>query len=222
MARSIKGLEQKGMIKPMINIENPTRKIYIVSTLQPADEMTGGPWYNDDGTGELDEEFIRVLSTAAHKFVTSRSWIMQREPVSKGIKRDSAGVTKDEPPGPSKREPGSKVTNYLPLPAGYKDYPTLKSIKRYLNALGVTGVTIDDQAMEQLLDVLIFDGKIEKVSNGTAYKAVRERIDGSPEAGVGNGLTEAPCGTCPVFDLCEEGGPVSASSCKYFATWLEI
>ena len=221
MARSIKILEQKGMIKPVINIENPTRKIYIVSTLQPAEEMTGGPWYNDDGTGELDEEFIHVLSAAAHEFITSRSFVIWRGPTHRGTKRNAAGQTKEESIDAVRRIPGTAAIDYLPMPAGFQ-YPSLKDIKRHLNGLGVTGVTIDDHAMEQLLDVLMFDGKIEKVSGGTAYKAVKERIDGSTQAGTGNGLTEAPCGTCPVFDLCEEGGPVSASSCKYFARWLEI
>jgi len=38
----------------------------------------------------------------------------------------------------------------------------------------------------------------------------------------GNGLTEVPCGRCPVFELCEEGGPVSPANCVYFDQWLEI
>jgi DNA-directed RNA polymerase III, subunit C34 len=37
-----------------------------------------------------------------------------------------------------------------------------------------------------------------------------------------NALTEAPCGRCPVFDLCEEGGPVSPSNCVYFTKWLDL
>ena len=35
-------------------------------------------------------------------------------------------------------------------------------------------------------------------------------------------LSEAPCGRCPVFDLCEEGGPVAPSNCEYFNDWLAI
>ena len=34
------------------------------------------------------------------------------------------------------------------------------------------------------------------------------------------GLTEVPCGRCPVFDLCAEGGPVNPSNCEYFDDWL--
>jgi DNA-directed RNA polymerase III subunit RPC6 len=34
------------------------------------------------------------------------------------------------------------------------------------------------------------------------------------------GQTQAPCGTCPQFNFCEEGGPVNADSCSYFTDWL--
>ena len=48
---------------------------------------------------------------------------------------------------------------------------------------------------------------------GTAYRAVRR-----PETIYG--FTESSCGRCPVFSLCKEGGPVSASNCVYFEEWL--
>ena len=35
------------------------------------------------------------------------------------------------------------------------------------------------------------------------------------------GWTEAPCGRCPIFEFCEENGPVNASNCRYFDDWLE-
>ena len=37
----------------------------------------------------------------------------------------------------------------------------------------------------------------------------------------GNGLTEAPCGRCPVIDLCGKGGAINAASCVYYTEWLE-
>ncbi len=44
---------------------------------------------------------------------------------------------------------------------------------------------------------------------------------GAP-APLNNGLTESPCGLCPVFDLCEDGGPVSPANCVYFNRWLGL
>lgn len=33
------------------------------------------------------------------------------------------------------------------------------------------------------------------------------------------GATEVPCMKCPVFDICGDGGPISARTCKYFDEW---
>ena len=34
------------------------------------------------------------------------------------------------------------------------------------------------------------------------------------------GQTQIPCGKCPQFNLCQEGGPVDADSCAYLDDWL--
>jgi DNA-directed RNA polymerase III subunit RPC6 len=34
------------------------------------------------------------------------------------------------------------------------------------------------------------------------------------------GQVQAPCGQCPVFAFCEEGGPVDPVGCKYYGDWL--
>ncbi|KAK8843459.1 hypothetical protein IAR55_007116 [Kwoniella newhampshirensis] len=38
--------------------------------------------------------------------------------------------------------------------------------------------------------------------------------------GVPLGQTQAPCGKCPVFSFCEEGGPVEPEGCNYYDDWL--
>jgi len=80
---------------------------------------------------------------------------------------------------------------------------------------------------------MCFDNRIEKVMGEMdwGYKAKRQTLITEQEENVGfmppgsgNGggvLSEVPCGRCPVFDLCEEGGPVGPSSCVYFTDWLE-
>jgi DNA-directed RNA polymerase III subunit RPC6 len=118
---------------------------------------------------------------------------------------------------------GKEMDRYLPLPAGYQGYPTLKELTFHVENSNVTETTLTKEEISQLLDVLCFDGKIEKVvagPDGLAYRALRQSAR-EIEEGVSNGLTEAPCGRCPVFDLCEEGGPVSPSNCEYFRSWLE-
>lgn len=34
------------------------------------------------------------------------------------------------------------------------------------------------------------------------------------------GQMQAPCGTCPQFNFCEEDGPVNPVSCTYYTDWL--
>ncbi len=46
------------------------------------------------------------------------------------------------------------------------------------------------------------------------YRAVRQER-------VALGWSEAPCGGCPVFDFCKEGGPVGPSGCEYYGEWLK-
>lgn len=33
-------------------------------------------------------------------------------------------------------------------------------------------------------------------------------------------MTAAPCGVCPVFDECTEGGVISPATCPYLSKWL--
>lgn len=113
----------------------------------------------------------------------------------------------------------------LPFPAGYQRYPTLTELTVFLEQRGISPTTLTRDDVEQLLEVLCFDDKIEKVKcgGGTAYRALRKiNAEIDEERGPMNGLTEAPCGRCPVFDLCEEGGPVGPSNCEYFKTWLGL
>ena len=145
---------------------------------------------------------------------------------------------------------------YLPLPAGYRSYPTVTEIAQRIHDVGLTkNTTLSRDDVQQLVDILVYDGLIEPITVGKrkgyrcarvtkqdpsvlARRAKRERevaggLDEEGDMGLleqhqigpdrpQNGLTEAPCGRCPVFDLCEDGGPVSAANCEYFQAWLGL
>ncbi|PHH55880.1 DNA-directed RNA polymerase III subunit RPC6 [Ceratocystis fimbriata CBS 114723] len=126
----------------------------------------------------------------------------------------------------------------LPLPAGYMGYPTVRDIARILSQSGITTNTIlSEEDVQKLVDVLEFDGLIERIKVGTkigyrTVRAVKQSFDqwavptepGKQEKGIpdqySTPFNEVPCGRCPVFDLCEEGGPVAPSNCEYFKKWL--
>jgi DNA-directed RNA polymerase III subunit RPC6 len=55
----------------------------------------------------------------------------------------------------------------------------------------------------------------DKIFGGAyVYRAVRQER-------VALGWSQAPCGSCPVFDFCKEGGPVGPSGCEYYGEWLK-
>lgn len=156
---------------------------------------------------------------------------------NKGKKRDASemegkAVAAPKPVSSSRREPA-----LLPLPAGYTAYPTVRDIARLLSSSGITNNTILSEGdVKKLVDVLVWDNLIEpvRIAGKVGYRVSRiakqsveswagredpSGRDGGPELYV-SPLAEVPCGRCPVFDLCEDGGPVGPSNCEYFKKWL--
>lgn len=144
---------------------------------------------------------------------------------------------------------------YVPYPAGYFKYPTLKNLTDFVNDNKIVqSGKIPENNILQLLDVMVYDDKITKIkatpdgSAPTMYKARRNPTQIAADwdlaeqyrdntkrdkigamatfrelelVKVGNGgITEIPCGKCPVFDMCEVGGPVNPDNCEYFEEWF--
>ena len=221
MNRCLKHLEKINYIKPIKSVKFPGRKTYMLAHLQPSDDVTGGPYYTD---GVLDEEFVHQLGFWAEKYVAGRSWSYKS--VDEPEKRKSKNKLSPEQAQElraAELEGGSTSDQrrmMLPMPPGYVGYPTIHEITKAINHSGLSGVTMKEAEMKQLLDVLVWDGKLHTALNGKAYKSSRmfEEYNGDS---AGNGFTESPCGRCPVADICEEGGPVNARTCEYFQGWLE-
>ncbi|XP_010632456.1 DNA-directed RNA polymerase III subunit RPC6 isoform X2 [Fukomys damarensis] len=89
-------------------------------------------------------------------------------------------------------------------------------------------VELSMEDIETILNTLIYDGKVEMTiiaaKEGTVgsvdghmklYRAVSPIIPPT-------GLVRSPCGLCPVFDDCHEGGEISPSNCIYMTEWLEF
>jgi len=171
--------------------------------------------------------------------------------LSRGTKRAATEISND--PDNDTNTTAAKGTttkpkcreDLLPHPAGYKWYPTVTEVAKVIHDTNISSTPLSEADVQQLIDVLCFDGFIEpvKVNGRLGYRVVRptkqdnatfeKRRDDYrngigldlPVSGVkpiGNGLTEAPCGRCPVFNLCEEGGPVSPNNCVYFLQWLGL
>ena len=227
--RCLKSLESKSLIKPIQSAKFPKRKIYILSHLQPSEDVTGGPFFTD---GALDEAFVQQVADLAERYVFGRSWVYRSSKPT--VKRTKGKVTKDEAETMKreafKRDPRAEWKNVLPMPPGFKSYPTIPEITRALNDSAYFSVTMKEAEVRQLMDLLCWDARVMKIGNGfrTARTVRRSSNAGESLTAEGrdgevrkeNALTEAPCGRCPVFDLCEEGGPVNAGNCTYFQDWL--
>lgn len=101
--------------------------------------------------------------------------------------------------------------------ADYGHYPNLSNVHEFLREKEISQVALSETNVQNLLDVLVYDGRIELRKNATTYRAIKQgNLEGSLD-----GFTETPCSTCPVFSLCESKGPVSAATCEYLTTWLE-
>ncbi|KAF9949176.1 34-kDa subunit of RNA polymerase III (C) [Mortierella alpina] len=114
----------------------------------------------------------------------------------------------------------------------HKAYPSATSVHKYImdKRISQVDLTVDDITM--LLDVLVYDGKVERFiaqvdedwgdegdldnDSDWVYKAVTR--DKKAESA----WQDCPCGYCPVADFCTESGPVNPSGCTYYAKWLEF
>lgn len=223
--RCLKSLEGKNYIKSVHNVKFPTRKMYMLAGLAPSEDVTGGAWFTD---GVLDENFINSVAGFIEYTVSRKSWYEVSADAghrNKRIKTSNGGFA-------VKSETSEKT--YLPFPYDYKGYATASMITAAVNESGITPVRLGEDSIVQLLEMLCYDNKLVALENGTFYKAVmnpdaikarqsRKPVDETEAKRrlTQNGMTEAPCGQCPVFKLCASGGAVSPETCEYFDPWLE-
>ncbi|KAJ1330850.1 DNA-directed RNA polymerase III subunit RPC6 [Microdochium nivale] len=242
LKKVLKELESRRLIRQVTDVANISKKIWIKYNLKQSAKSTGGPFYTDS---TLDEGFIEALMglimelarqkgsylSSGDRSGRSASPVLPKKVVNgstseaamRSRKRSADSITKDEPtngavPTHITAPPKPRRTTVrLPLPAGYVDYITAEEICDEANNIA-KGQPLEPRDIQQLLDVLIWDGRIEQIKTGArvGYRAVRlakQNPDRVPLDAPDfwdkptNGLTTTPCGRCPVFELCEEGGP---------------
>ncbi|PHH67336.1 hypothetical protein CDD81_101 [Ophiocordyceps australis] len=250
LKNALKQLQAKGLVAPFKNVEHPNKKMYIKASIRPSDRATGGPWYTDQNLDvafieELQRvvfDYIKSKSSYRSSHGAARIQTPAKGTIKGGAeksrKRPAAEMSAASSGKPAKSIPAtssssSSSSTLFPLPAGYVLYPSVRDIARLLSTSGITNNTVlSEQDVKKLVDVLVWDKLVEpvKVAGRLGYRVTRvarqsphswsDRDDAAqPEFQI-SPYTEAPCGRCPVFDLCEEGGPVSPSNCVYFKRWL--
>ncbi|KAI1790131.1 RNA polymerase Rpc34 subunit-domain-containing protein [Ganoderma leucocontextum] len=132
--KCLKSLTQKQLIKTVNDVRYSTRKIYMLAHLEPSVELTGGPWYTDK---ELDTEFIKLLSDVCLKIVRDRNF-------PKAVQGEDTSVRRL-------------------YPLAHSSYPTAPQILELIRKSRVTETELTVHHAEMLLEVLILDGRIEKI-----------------------------------------------------------
>ncbi|KIW87058.1 uncharacterized protein Z519_12355 [Cladophialophora bantiana CBS 173.52] len=205
-------LEGRGLIKQMKSVTHPQRKMYILASLTPSEDATGGSWFSE---GRLDIGLIETISTVIEHYVSTKSW--------QEIKPDDV----EEGPGQKRKRPGSSFEehgddraklaktgegqnnkartskhqissqkSYKPFGPGYKAYPTLEDITRHIINIKVTGSILPQNAVAQLLQVMVYDDRLFKLHRPPVGNEL-------PDDHVNNTVTMYRCFKTPQ-DLIEE------------------
>lgn len=88
LTKALKLLEQRMLIKSIRSVVSKSKKLYVLFDVEPAKEITGGPWYSDQ---EFDHEFVAALGEYIYRVVEAQSMV-DLDTIAKEIKR--SGICK--------------------------------------------------------------------------------------------------------------------------------
>nr|POE99444.1 putative dna-directed rna polymerase iii subunit rpc6 [Quercus suber] len=248
--KAMKTLEKNRLVKGVKNVKQPVQKTYMLFHLVPSEDVTGGSFFDGGMLDQsLVEELsnlivfhVRMVSWAETKSRKVKREVDRGESpeLERKTKRARTIATDIEDSMPTRKhrpEPEKSHITTIAYPAYTRAYPTAHTIHEFVTTSDAIrdakAGTLTVSEIQSLVDVLVWDDRLEKVGDG--YRTVRgvdfrpmhnilPTIDGmDDEDGFhSNGLTQTPCGQCPVFDVCEEGGPVNPGNCVYFNEWLGL
>jgi DNA-directed RNA polymerase III subunit RPC6 len=221
LTKCLKALEMKDLVQSVMSVKHPNRKMYLLKTLTPSEDIAGGLWQNN---GDFDSGMIDAMSELVYNRIKEDTCIKvaadwnNYEPSdrSQAIAHKKTHVMgmRDIEEAPAVRPPRSNLARFVHR--ANPNYPNANSMADFLNTIKVLkGRIAREQDMEQLLEMMVLEGKLEKVS-AISYRTALSATDTSSF----NGFVDAPCGTCPVFDLCADEGEITARTCVYFGEWL--
>ncbi|KAF2216716.1 hypothetical protein CERZMDRAFT_32225 [Cercospora zeae-maydis SCOH1-5] len=202
VTKFMKNLESQRLIKTVKSVKAPAQRVYMLYHLVPSEDVTGNSFFD---AGDLDESFRDELLNLPPQYQRTHNF-----------------------------DPETDFTQ-LAHRAGVHHYPTAEDVHQFIissDAIKATkSASLTVQEVQACLDVLIWDDKLEKLWNsdtgswgyrtkrGVTFRQPGQAFDIEEQA-EGTGLTQAPCGRCPVFDVCNQGGPINPQTCVYFDRWL--
>ncbi|KAF1818532.1 RNA polymerase Rpc34 [Dissoconium aciculare CBS 342.82] len=208
--RCLEKMEKANLIKGIKSVKSPAQRTYMLAHLVPSEEVTGNSFYD---AGDLDESFRDELMKLIVFWVRSQSWVETKR--------------RSRPP----RREIEPQTIQLTHRVGTHNYPTAQDIYSFVTNSHVIkpskASSLTVQEIQDCINVLQWDTKLERVYNRSmaewGYRTVRGvTYDPGFDESPGTALTQVPCGTCPVFEICAEGGPVNPQECVYLDEWLKL
>lgn len=105
-----------------------------------------------------------------------------------------------------------------PLVAKQRSMCTVREVHKFISDLGISKINLDDEDLETILKIVVYDGLAERVvqTDGTyLYRAIAPALPTT-------GLVQIPCGVCPVLKNCSaKNGLITPRTCSYLEEWLE-
>ncbi|KAI0059533.1 hypothetical protein BV25DRAFT_1049843 [Artomyces pyxidatus] len=271
--RALKSLTQKGLVKTVPDVRYKTRKIYMLAALEPAAEMSGGPWYTDN---ELDTEVVRLLCRACLKLIRDKTVPKRGLDAARPLYSIECAPAYPSALHIQRALGKSKITDMELSVAQVEMLLTVLVLDGEIEKFPAFGATLwpaDDSDTDDAEEQHVHEvRKRRRTSEGDGEARQRKRrrrtygssSDDAEDSDIGSpnrrrkhtrlpeqegedsesgdssprstsveegsayvyraihrerlapGLTEAPCGQCPRFAFCREGGPVNPGECAYF------
>ncbi|GAA5897968.1 uncharacterized protein JCM6883_000878 [Sporobolomyces salmoneus] len=161
MTKVLKILEGRKSIKTVKSVKYPTRKIYMLAGIQPSVELTGGPWFTDN---ELDTELVDTLKKVVQKHLTDHS-----------IPKNQSYHPPDDPLTSIRYRPIYPVTATPFLPG-------IESILNYISSTEVIQVELQPTHAAALMNLMVYDGIVERVYIGNPEERKKRIEDGITNA----------------------------------------
>ena len=149
VSKCLKALESQRYVKSVKSVKFPTRKIYMLYSLQPSVEVTGGPWFTE---GELDVEFINSLLTIVWRFVAEQTF-----PGGASAPASACAT-------------GADAAQYAP---NVRNWSSTREILAFIASAQVANVELSPRDIRALCEVLVYDDKLER-AGGAAGAAAGE------------------------------------------------
>jgi len=99
--------------------------------------------------------------------------------------------------------------------------PAVRSRLVCCRVQGVSNTVLGTEDVRTIMKTLEYDHYIEEFvdpATGSYENKFRPLPATAPQRAR---FTDIPCGVCPVFAECHEGGRVSPQTCQYYTQWLK-